>query len=175
MDSLKKIVISGPESTGKSWLTKKLGEHFNVPFADEFARHYLEEYGSEYDFNTLEKIILGHKAYQQKTIEKSQSLVFLDTDLLNFKIWEELVFGKIHDFLIEEIANESDHLYLLTYPDIPWESDPLRENPENRLELFELNLSLIKKLNRPYQIVKGNYQERLQNALKAIDHLIGDI
>ena len=172
MDSLKKIVISGPESTGKSWLTKKLGEHFNVPFADEFARHYLEEHGSEYDFNTLEKIILGHKEYQQKTIEKSQNLVFLDTDLLNFKIWEELVFGKTHDFLDEEIANENDHLYLLTYPDIPWESDPLRENPENRLELFELNLDLIKKLNRPYQIVKGNYSNRFENALKAISLLI---
>lgn len=165
MDSLKKIVISGPESTGKSWLTKKLGEHFNVPFADEFARHYLEEHGSEYDFNTLEKIILGHKAYQQQAIEKSQNLVFLDTDLLNFKIWEELVFGKTHDFLDEEIANESDHMYLLTYPDIPWENDPLRENPENRLELFELHKKEIERLKRPYGIIKHNGKDRIQAAI----------
>ncbi len=172
MDSVKKIVISGPESTGKSWLTKKLGEHFQVPFADEYARHYLERNGSAYDFDTLEKIIRGHKSHQEKEIQKAGNLVFLDTDLLNFKIWEELVFGKTHDFLEKEIETENDHIYLLTYPDIPWESDPLRENPDNRLELFELNLDLIKKLNRPYQVVKGGYGTRFTNALKQVEKLL---
>ena len=172
MDSLKKIIITGPESTGKSWLTRKLGEHFKVPFADEYARHYLEKYGSAYDLDTLEKIIKGHKAHQQKAIQQADELVFLDTDLLNFKIWEELVFGKTHDFLEEEISRESDHLYLLTYPDIPWESDPLRENPENRMELFELNLDLIKKLNRSYHVVKGDYEQRLESALTGLSKLL---
>ncbi|WP_417589301.1 AAA family ATPase [Owenweeksia hongkongensis] len=169
MDSLKKIVISGPESTGKSWLTKKLGEHFQVPFADEYARHYLEENGPDYDFDTLEKIIKGHKSHQLKAIQKAENLVFLDTDLLNFKIWEELVFGKTHDFIEKEIEKENDHIYLLTYPDIPWEKDPLRENPNYRLELFEINLDLIKKLNRPYQIVKGDFDDRFENALSALE------
>lgn len=171
MDGLKKIIITGPESTGKSWLTKKLGEHFNAPFAGEYARHYLEKHGSAYGFDTLEKMIKGHKAHQQEAIQQADEVVFLDTDLLNFKIWEELVFGKTHDFLEKEISCESDHLYLLTYPDIPWESDPLRENPENRMELFELNLELIKKLNRPYEVVKGDYKQRFENALTALNKL----
>lgn len=172
MDSLKKIIITGPESTGKSWLTKKLGEHFKVPFADEYARHYLEENGPNYDFDALEKIIKGHKSHQLKAIQKAENLVFLDTDLLNFKIWEELVFQKTHDFLEKEIEKEDDHLYLLTYPDIPWEKDPLRENPDNRLELFELHLDLIKQHGRPYQVVKGEYNTRFINALKDAEKLL---
>ena len=172
MDSLKKIVITGPESTGKSWLTAKLGKHFKAPFADEYARHYLEEHGSDYDFDTLEKIIRGHKSHQQKAIQQAENLVFLDTDLLNFKIWEEMVFGKTHDFLQKEIENENDHLYLLTYPDIPWEQDPLRENPENRMELFDSQLELLKKIKRPFEIVKGAYDVRLKTALTATDELL---
>lgn len=171
MDSLRKIVITGPESTGKSWLTKKLGEHFQVPFADEYARYYLEEHGPDYDFETLETIIQNHKTHQHQIISQATELVFLDTDLLNFKTWEQLVFGKTHDFLEKEIAKESDHLYLLTYPDIPWTPDPLRVNPDNRLELFELNLDLIKKLNRPYQIVRGGYDDRFKNALNRLNAL----
>lgn len=172
MDGLKKIIITGPESTGKSWLTKKLGEHFNAPFADEYARHYLEKHGPEYDFDTLAKIISGHKQHQHDAISQATEIVFLDTDLINFKIWEEVVFGKTHVFLDHGIKNESDHLYLVTYPDIPWEADPQRENPENRLELFDLHIQKIKELNRPFEIVKGDYEQRFENALTALNKLL---
>lgn len=169
---LKKIVLTGPESTGKSWLCEKLAEHFHTVYAPEYARLYLEKNGVDYNFEILEKIIHGHLQHQQKYLGQAAGLIFLDTDLINFKIWEEVVFGKTHTFLTKALNTESDHLYLLTYPDIPWESDPLRENPENRGELFELHKAETEKLNRPHRIVKGNKEKRLQNAIAQVEGLI---
>lgn len=167
MDSLKKIVITGPESSGKSWLCQQLGLHYQKPYVLEYARFYLEENGPHYDFDTLETIIRGHLQFQQKHLSTANDLIFLDTDLINFKVWEEVVFGKTHDFLEEAIAKESGHLYLLSYPDLPWEADPLRENPENRVEIFERHKSEIERLGREYEVVKGLGTERIQNAIKA--------
>ncbi len=175
MKYLQKIVITGPESSGKSWLTAKLGEHFNAPYALEYARIFLEENGADYDFDTLEKIICGHLDYQRKYVEKSSDLIFLDTDLINFKVWEEVVFAKTHDFLEDAITNEADHLYLLTYPDLPWEADPLRENRENRIEIFERHQQEIERLGREYRVVKGIGQDRLQNAIICTTQLLNQI
>lgn len=172
LSKLKKIVITGPESSGKSWLTAKLGAHFTAPYALEYARIYLEEHGADYTFDTLEEIIEGHLAFQKKHLEQANGLLFLDTDLINFKVWEELVFGKTHNFLDEAIAQESDHLYLLTYPDLPWEADPLRENPENREAIFELHKKEIEKLGRTYMVVKGMEHQRLQNAINSTLELL---
>ncbi len=172
MNKTKKIVLTGPESSGKSWLAAKLAEHFKSPYAPEYARIYLEQNGPKYSFDTLEAIIKGHLAHQKKVIEQADNLVFLDTDLINFKVWEEVVFGRTHDFLEEAIAAESDHLYLLTYPDLPWEADPLRENPENRTEIFEMHKREIERLKRPYRLVGGTLKDRLQNATEGINSLL---
>lgn len=172
LNNLKKIVITGPESSGKSWLTAQLGAHFKAPFALEYARIYLEKHGADYTFDSLEKIIRGHLAYQKEYVDDASSLAFLDTDLINFKIWEEMVFGKTHGFLEEAIAKEQDHIYLLSYPDLPWEADPLRENPENRLEIFERHKLEIERLGRAYRIVKGEGEERLQKAITCTMELL---
>ncbi len=172
MKKLQKIVITGPESSGKSWLTAKLGEYFKAPYALEYARIFLEENGADYDFDTLEEIISGHLDYQRKSATKANDLLFLDTDLINFKVWEEMVFGKTHTFLDEYIAQEKDHLYILAYPDLPWEEDPLRENKENREEIFELHKMEIEKLGRNYAVITGTGDGRLKNAIKAVIQLI---
>lgn len=172
MNKTKKIVITGPESSGKSWLCKQLSDYFYKPWASEYARIFLEKHGKAYDFDTLETIIKRHLEHQQKVIQQAQDLVFLDTDLINFKVWEELVFGKTHSFLEKEIKKEQDHLYLLTYPDLPWEPDPLRENPENRMEIFERHRWEIEKLGRKHMVVRGQGNERLYCATAATSKLL---
>lgn len=172
MKPLQKIILTGPESTGKSWLSEKLAAHFDVSWADEYARIYLEKHGPHYDFEVLGKIAKGHLRHQAKAVARAESLVFLDTDLINFFIWEKLVFGKIHPFISKKMKEEQDHLYLVAYPDLPWEPDPLRENPEDRGALFELHLEEIIKRNRPYRIVKGSGRARLESAVKATEELL---
>jgi NadR type nicotinamide-nucleotide adenylyltransferase len=172
MSDLRKIVLTGPESSGKSWLAQNLARHFNEPWAPEYARIYLEEHGSNYTFDTLEQIIKGHLAHQQKYIEKTESIIFLDTDLINFEVWEEVVFSKTHDFLEKAIQKEHDHLYLLTYPDLPWEADPLRENRDNRLEIFERHKMEIEKRGRAYKIIRHQNDHRLTHAIEAVNNLL---
>ena len=168
-----RIVLTGAESSAKSTLTQCLGERFGLPYALEFARFYLEEHGPDYDCELLRKMAKLHRDYQHRQVPPAASLGLFDTDLINYKIWAEEVFGKCPPEIIEGIQEETDHVYLLCAPDLPWEPDPLRENPDDRDRLFELHRAEIERLGRRYQIVRGTGAERLKNAEAALTNLIG--
>lgn len=174
MSTLRKIVTTGPESSGKSHIAKELSQQLHCPWIPEYARIYLERHGPEYDYPTVLELAMTHKQHQEGTLLKHPDvdLVLLDTDLLTYEVWCEVVFGKCHPWISEKLKSEDDHRYLLCYPDLPWEEDPLRENPDNRLELFELYKSKLDALSRPYRILKGSGEKRLQNALAAVEELM---
>ena len=167
MDGISKIVITGPESSGKSWLSERLAKHFKTLWAPEYARIYLEENGPAYTFSTLQEIARAHKKHQQEIIEKAQNLVFLDTDLVNFNIWSRVIFHKTDHWINQHSKEETEHQYLILFPDLPWENDPLREHPDDRQYLFDLHLREIAQLGRPYRIIKGYGECRLKNAIQA--------
>lgn len=167
-----RIVLTGAESSAKSTLTRQLGERLHLPFALEFARFYLEEHGPEYDYDLLRKIARLHREYQREQIPPSAPVGIFDTDLINYKIWAEEVFGQCPPEIIEAIEQESSHVYLLCAPDLPWEPDPLRENPTDRDRLFELHRAEIERLGRPYEIVRGTGDERIACAEAALRKLI---
>lgn len=168
MDELKKIVLTGAESSGKSTLCQSLAQHFKAPWVAEYAREYLEKNGPQYNFQDFEKMLAGHLAKQHQVIAKAKDLLFLDTDLINYAVWSQRVFKKSLPLIEKNMALENQHHYLLCYPDLPWQADPLRENKNERLEIFEAHLGLIKKLNRPYYVVKGSGLTRMENALKGL-------
>lgn len=172
MVKLKKIVITGPESTGKSELSEALAKHFQVPWAPEYARIFLEKNGPDYNFQLLEKMALEHKEFQEAYLQKADNLVILDTDLINYQVWQKLVYGKFHASLQKLMKEEDDHLYLLSYPDIPWTPDPLRENPHDRMHIFEEHRTAIEEFRRPYEVVRGVGEERLKNSVKAVERLL---
>ncbi len=174
MGVLTKIVLTGPESSGKSQLCRQLAEHFQAPFASEYARIFLEQHGPGYDFAMLDKIRSGHHQHQQSTLSRPVALAFLDTDLINFLVWEKLVFAQVHNELVDELFDEIDHHYLICYPDLPWTPDPLRENPENRIDIFEAHRREIEKRGRSYRIVKGHGFERFKNAIAAVEELLAE-
>ncbi|HMP90252.1 MAG TPA: ATP-binding protein [Kiritimatiellia bacterium] len=167
-----RIVLTGPESTGKSEITSHLAARLHVPFADELARTFLEKKGPLYDYNLLLELSRLHKSHQMEKVPNDAPLGIYDTDLINYKIWCEVVFGKCHPEIIETINSESNHIYLLCFPDIPWVYDPLREHPHDRELLFERHRQEIEKLNRPYAIIKGFGKTRFKNAESAIRDLI---
>ena len=173
MTELTKIVLTGPESTGKSMLGMALAEHYGLKCVPEFARYYLEKNGKEYNFNQLLEIARGHKVFQRQAVEDYKgSIIFYDTDLINFHIWTKLVFHQSHKWIDEEMEKEQDHLYLLLYPDIPWTHDPLRENPNNRHHIYDHHLRTIANLKRKYRVIKGNGDIRIRNAIKAVDEML---
>jgi nicotinamide riboside kinase len=132
---------------------------------------YLEARGPGYDRRTLLKMSRLHRAWQTTKIPAAEPLGILDTDLINYKIWFEEVYGDCPKEIIEAIERESHHRYLVCAPDLEWEPDPLRESPDRLEALFERHITEIQKLNRPYAIVRGLGEQRLYCAIAAFEKL----
>ena len=162
--AIKHIVITGPESSGKTTLTKALAKELNLGYTEEYAREYLNS-----NSNYIQEDLL-HIAKGQLQNEKANlnPIAIHDTDLITIKIWSEYKYNQCNPWIIEQIEEQKNknRLYLLCKPDIPWEADPLRENPINRAELFEIFLSEIQNTKHPYFIIEG--EKRLEKALLKI-------
>ncbi len=171
MADVLKIVLSGPESTGKSVTAQFLARQFNLTYVPEFAREFLEVNGPEYDFQLVCKMARRHYQIQQEQIHETEGIIILDTDLINYLVWQKTVFKQVDPWLINTLESQSDHRYLICKPDIPWEPDPLRENPSNRQSLFEQHLLEIKSRGRRYKVLSGHYDVRLTNATKLFTEL----
>lgn len=163
-----RVVLTGPESTGKSLLTAHLARRFDVPCAMEYARAYLEAHGPAYDYDLLLDIAMGHLAHQRACVPEAAPLGMLDTDLINYKIWCEVVFGCCHPEILDALEREDHHVYLLCAPDVPWAPDPLRENPHDRDKLFDRHRREIERLGRRYAVVEGLGEARYANGEAAI-------
>ena len=182
--AIKKIVIIGPESTGKITLTEQLAAHFNTTACPEYARDYLNTNGSNYTFDDLLTIAKGQLALEEK-LEKnvsnvkrqdssSQQLLFIDTDMYVMKVWCEYVFDKCHQYILDEIVSRKYDLYLLCNIDLPWVKDNLREYPDEqpRKELYHIYKDLLVNQQTPWVSISGTYQQRLQTAIVAVDTLL---
>ena len=172
-----KVVLFGPESTGKTTLSKQLARHYNTVWAPEFAREYLQKkWNNERktcEADDLLPIAVGQMKLENKLAKKADKVLICDTDLLETKVYSEEYYGGFVDTHLNEAANKNTYdLYLLTYIDTPWEEDDLRDRPELRLEMFTAFENALKKHNKNYILLKGNKETRLQNAVNAIDKLI---
>ena len=125
--------MTGPESSGKTTLCKTLSEHFKISFTEEYARVYLNNLDREYKEEDLLEIAKG----QFQSENNSQ---LLDTDLITIKIWSGYKYEKCDKWILNQIEKQKSEkrVYLLCKPNIPWKADPLRENSEDRNELFKM-------------------------------------
>jgi NadR type nicotinamide-nucleotide adenylyltransferase len=171
MPLLKKIVIIGPESTGKSTICEQLAEHFKTEWVPEFARNYLLEIRRPYTYEDL-LYIAEEQVKQEDRICRSVKapLIFIDTDMYVMKVWCEYVFKKCHRFILDQIVNRNYDGYLLCNIDLPWVEDELREYPdlESRERLFCMYRDLMINQATPWIEISGNYKERLQKAIDFI-------
>ena len=180
---IKKIVVIGPESTGKSTLCGYLANHYNTLWCPEFARAYLLENGTTYTINDLVTIAKGQLAATQKHIEdlekriatsKTPTPLIIDTDMYVMKVWSEYVFGNCPSFILDEINKQEFDLYLLCKPDIPWVKDALREYPDEkpRQELFQIYKDILINQQTPWIEISGDFEDRNQKAVAAIDAVL---
>ena len=157
-----KIIITGPESSGKTTLCQQLSNHFNIPFTQEFARLYIDSLDRDYIINDL----LSIAKQQLKSEFKSQ---LLDTDLITIKIWSEYKYGRCDKWILDEIEKQKSEkrFYILCSPDIPWQTDNQRESPNDRKKLFEVYKKELENLKHKYFILNG--ENRLEKIIKKID------
>ena len=168
-DKLIKIAITGPESTGKSLLAQELADHYRTVCVPEFARVYLLKLDGEYTQNDILEIAKGQKATEDVIAGLAKKVLFADTELLVTKIWSDFKYGKCDPWIEEAFRKQHYDLYLLMDVDIPWQYDPMRENPEQRKELFDLYRSELDQAGFKYSIVSGLDEERLNNAIRIIN------
>ena len=169
-----KIVIIGPESTGKTTLTQQLALHFNAPIVAEYAREYLNHKKiSAYELSDLEAIAKHQILQVHHALQGKPNLLFCDTDLVTLHIWALDKFDIAIPFVEENLATEKADLYLLCKPDLPWEADPLREDSTRRDELFNWNAWVLNSINANIKIVQGVGEERFNCAKKYVNEFLG--
>ncbi|MDI9319936.1 MAG: ATP-binding protein [Phycisphaerales bacterium] len=166
---LKKIVIIGPESTGKSTLSKALAEQLNTVWVPEYARTYLEQKNQAYQFEDLSSIAKGQIELEDVVARKAHQYLICDTDLYVVKVWSEHKYGKVAPFILERIAQRQYDAYILCDIDMPWDEDPLREHPEPEMRQYFYNIykDIVLHSGKPFSIVSGSEEERLAQALAA--------
>lgn len=172
---MKKIVVIGPESTGKSTLCEQLAQHYGTLWCEEYAREYLNQHGKDYSYDDLLTIAKGQLTLEdQATSQLSKELLFIDTNMYVMQVWCEFVFNKCHQFILDQIVERKYDLYLLCDIDLPWSYDSLREYPDEqpRKELYRMYKELMVNQSTPWTEISGSYEERLQKAISAVDHLI---
>ena len=176
MKSVKKIVVLGPESTGKSTLCAELAKHYNTSWCPEYARQFLNENGTKYSYEDLLTIAKGQLAGEDAHVENASDLLIIDTDMYVMKVWCEYVFNNCHPFILEQINSRKYDAYLLCDIDLPWTADEMREYPneEPRRELFTIYKELLINQNTPWGIVQGTGDARTQNAVALIKELTGE-
>lgn len=172
--SLLKIVVTGPESTGKSTLAEQLSNYFGGGLITEFAREYVSNLGRSYEYNDL--ILIAHKQIEELNTyvtDVKNGIVFLDTYLIITKVWFEVVYNTAPDWVTEKLLGSEIDLFLLCEPDLPWEQDGVRENGgEMRNQLFhEYEKNLIK-YNLAYERVSGIGKARVDCAIRHVESLM---
>jgi NadR type nicotinamide-nucleotide adenylyltransferase len=181
---LKKIAIIGPESTGKSTLCEQLAEHYHTLWCPEYAREYLLDHGMDYSYDDLLTIAKGQTELEDRYValaignwqlaNKETYPLFIDTEMYVMKVWCEFVFGKCHQYILEQIAERKYDFYLLCDVDLPWTHDELREYPEleTRQKLYQIYKDIMTNQNVPWVEISGDSEKRLKTAVQAVDALL---
>ncbi|MCA0932846.1 ATP-binding protein [Lutimonas saemankumensis] len=175
--NLIKVVLFGPESTGKTTMSELLAKHYNTVWVPEYAREYLQnKWNNERktcEDTDLLPIARGQIRLENELALKADKVLICDTDLLETKVYSEEYYGGIvHPELnLYALKNQYD-LYLLTNIDTPWEADDLRDRPEQREEMYKAFENALITNNRPFIRLNGDIKTRFKVAVKAIDELM---
>lgn len=175
--NLVKIVLFGPESTGKTTLSRQLARHYNTVWVPEYARDYLQKKWN-IERKTCEASDILPIAKGQITLEnalalKADKILICDTDLLETKVYSQEYYGGfVHPILDAAAKTHQYDLYFLTYIDTPWEEDDLRDRPEQRLEMFTAFKNALETHHKNYILLQGDKETRFAKAVAAIDKLL---
>ncbi len=181
MGTIKKFVVIGPESTGKSTLCSQLAAYHKTSWVPEYAREFLEKNGTDYSYNDLLTIAKGQINLEEQIEDEvlkirviptsniehqTSNILFIDTDMYVMKVWCEFVFNKCHNWILNRIAERSYNGYLLCNTDLPWVKDDLREYPDvaTRNKLYHYYKDLLINQSVPWTDINGSYDERLAKA-----------
>ncbi len=172
-ENILRIVVTGPECTGKTTVARYLGRHYKVTVIPEYARDYISGLGRPYGYEDVAHVARHQIEEEREAVKKTGSFIILDTHLVITRVWFEVVFGKVPGFLLEQMKKKNNYYFLLCNTDIEWVPDDVRENGgEMRETLFQRYHRIIEHYGWPYDILKGTGEERYRNALKLMNPVV---
>ncbi|HLV15378.1 MAG TPA: ATP-binding protein [Xanthomarina sp.] len=171
-----KVVLFGPESTGKTVLAKQLAEHYKTLWVPEFSRTYAEEKAKNNEGLTQEDVLpiaIGQMNLENSMAKQVDNLLICDTNLLETKVYSQAYYNGYSPEILNRYAKKNEYnLYFLTNIDIPWEDDGIRDKPNERLDMFNAFQSALIENNLPYVLLKGSLAHRMEIAIKHINELL---
>jgi NadR type nicotinamide-nucleotide adenylyltransferase len=167
--SILKIAVVGPESTGKSTMSAYLAKHYDTVWVPEYAREYCEKLTEPCTWQDEVNMFYGQLELERKLLLQANQLLICDTTFITVKIWSDYTFGRSPQEVLDELPKHPYDLYLLLDIDLPWEEDPLRDFPDMREHFMEVWYKELQALDAKYMIISGSGQQRYDNAMAAID------
>ncbi len=168
MTTLKKIVFSGPESTGKTTLATKLALHLNEPLVSEYATYYLTLNPRKYNLQDISVILNGQLDWEDFFAVQAKKHLVCDTDPLVLYVWAKDKFGHVPDDIVSNLRKDNYETRFLCPPDIPWTPGPFREDQENREELYKYYLEACEEFELKKIELWGTPKEKFETILKVI-------
>lgn len=166
-----RIVLTGPESTGKTTLASALAAHYQLPLVPEYARQFLDGLSRPYEEADLLTIAKGQWAAEEATAAQNPYIV-CDTSLLVIKVWSDFKYGRCHPWIVEKWRKRSGQLYFLCGTEVPWQYDPLREHPDYREELYEIYKINLQQARYSFVELHGSAAERFNKAKAILNNML---
>ena len=161
-----KIIITGPESTGKTTLAEAIAKKLNLQLIPEFARNYMQSLNRKYTFEDV--MYIGLQQIETIYVSHSQSPIICDTDLLTTIIWLEDKFNYTEPAFNDLWRKKSNDIFFLCPPDFAWQYDPLREDEDRREILYKKYLHYLTVFEKKYFEITGDEIQREQYAINEI-------
>lgn len=165
---MKRVVLTGSESTGKTTLARELASHFSAELVPEFVRDFAEKKGTPISFADHGPIARGQMDLEDEHIARARILVVQDTDLLSTVVYCNHYFGRCPEWIVEALAARKPDLYLLCEIDVPWTADGVRDRGHMREDLQQLFRGTVGASGVPFVTITGVGDERFVAARQAI-------
>lgn len=173
---MKRVVLTGSESTGKTTLAARLAAHYGVLWVPEFVRGYAAGKEGALEFDDHGPIARGQIALEDEVIARARArgdvVLIHDTDLLSTAVYCTHYYGRCPAWIADAARERRPDMYLLMDIDLPWIPDPQRDRGERREEMHALFVDAVERSGARHVVVRGTGDARLASARTAIDALL---
>ena len=169
----RRVVVIGPECTGKTTLARELADRYGVRWVPEYARAFVNQVRRPVRFDDVDAIGRGQRAAEDEAMRDGRPLLVLDTDLVSTFVYSHHYYGDCPPWIEGAVPARLSDLYLLLGTDVPWQPEGyLREQPERREELYARFRQALEDLGARVVEVRGTWDQRRSTAIAAIDTLL---